>query len=197
MPDTWITPRIWTVGERVGQSKINEISNNLRVLYPYTTGGDLAYRSAAGDYLARLALVVGGVLFGDDTAPAYTPAGTQYQFLMSNGAADPAFAALLFRRQGGDANNWASPGTTTYTPTATKRQKGVKAVTINPSGTLTVTYPVAFTNRPHVMVSINCGGGSITTRVTNDSVSGFDVELYDVSSSGSLSVDVYWSAEGL
>ena len=55
MPDIWITPRIWTVGERVGQSKMNEISNNLRALYPYTAAGDISYRSTSGDYLAALA----------------------------------------------------------------------------------------------------------------------------------------------
>ncbi len=29
---SWITPRIWTTGERVGQSKMNEISNDLTYL---------------------------------------------------------------------------------------------------------------------------------------------------------------------
>lgn len=29
---SWVTPRIWTTGERVGQSKMNEISNDLTYL---------------------------------------------------------------------------------------------------------------------------------------------------------------------
>ena len=53
MPATWPTPRVWVAGERVGASKMNEISAGLGVLYPYTTAGDLARRSAAGNYLER------------------------------------------------------------------------------------------------------------------------------------------------
>ena len=43
MTDTWGTPRIWVTGERVGQSKMNEISNNFRVLFPYTAADQVAY----------------------------------------------------------------------------------------------------------------------------------------------------------
>lgn len=55
MPDIWITPRVWLAGERVTATKMNEISNDLRVLFPHTTGGDTAYRDPAGAYLTRLA----------------------------------------------------------------------------------------------------------------------------------------------
>lgn len=68
MPDTWVTPRVWVTSERVGQSKMNEISNNLRVLFPYTTGGDISYRDPAGAYLTRL------------------PIGAAYKTLRSTGA---------------------------------------------------------------------------------------------------------------
>lgn len=54
MPDTWNDPRVWVAGERVGASKMNEISTLLRVLYPYTTAGDVAVRDAGGNYLSRL-----------------------------------------------------------------------------------------------------------------------------------------------
>lgn len=72
MPDTWITPRVWTAGERVGQSKMNEISNNFRSLFPYTTAGDIAYRDAAGAYLSRLAVgAAGGLLKADGSVPSW------------------------------------------------------------------------------------------------------------------------------
>lgn len=66
---TWVTPRVWVAGERVTATKMNEISTNFSALYPYTTAGDLAYRSAVGDYLDRVGIgssyqqlvVVGGV----------------------------------------------------------------------------------------------------------------------------------------
>lgn len=78
MPDTWTAPRIWTTGERVGQSKMNEISTDLRVLYPYTTAGDFAFRSNSGDYLDRLAK------------------GTAYQFMrMNSGATGPEWGGYI------------------------------------------------------------------------------------------------------
>jgi hypothetical protein len=46
---------VWVALERVSATKMNEISTDLNVLYPYTTGGDLSYRSPSGDYLSRLA----------------------------------------------------------------------------------------------------------------------------------------------
>jgi hypothetical protein len=55
MPSTWPTPRVWTAGERVSASKMNEISTALSVLFPYTAGGDMSYRDPAGSYLTRLA----------------------------------------------------------------------------------------------------------------------------------------------
>lgn len=55
MPDTWVSPRVWIGGERVTATKMNELSTDFRVLYPYTTGGDTVYRDPAGDYLTRLA----------------------------------------------------------------------------------------------------------------------------------------------
>lgn len=55
MPSTWTTPRVWTAGERVGASKMNEISTALGILFPHTAAGDLAYRDPAGAYLTALA----------------------------------------------------------------------------------------------------------------------------------------------
>lgn len=56
MPDTFPTPRVWVAGERVSASKMNEISTALGVLYPFTTAGDIAKRSASGNYLERQSL---------------------------------------------------------------------------------------------------------------------------------------------
>lgn len=72
MPDTWIAPRVWVTSERVGQSKMNEIGNDLRVLYPYTTAGDFAIRSASGNYLERISTA--------DLSALLTPAGVLHTF---------------------------------------------------------------------------------------------------------------------
>jgi hypothetical protein len=83
MPDTWVTPRVWTAGERVGQSKMNEISQDLRVLFPYTTPGDLAFRSASGNYLDRLAASGNALKFLRANA-----AGDGYEFVGGGISAD-------------------------------------------------------------------------------------------------------------
>jgi hypothetical protein len=72
MPDTWVTPRVWTAGERVGASKMNEISNDFRSLFPFIAGGDLAYRDPAGAYLSRLVIgAAGEQLFSTGGIPAW------------------------------------------------------------------------------------------------------------------------------
>jgi hypothetical protein len=55
----------------------------------------------------------------------------------------------FYRRQGGSASSWASAGTTTYTPGAVRMQAGIVTIT----GTGTITYPVAFSQPPIVILS--------------------------------------------
>lgn len=88
MPSTWPTPRVWTAGERVSASKMNEISTALGILFPHTTGGDLAYRDPAGAYLTRVAIGgAGAILNSTGSAPAWVSIGTVGQVLQSNGSA--------------------------------------------------------------------------------------------------------------
>lgn len=78
MPDTWPTPRIWVAGERVSAVKMNEISAALNALYPFVSGGDMAYRDPSNDYLVRLAK------------------GTAYQqFRMNSGADAPEWGGFI------------------------------------------------------------------------------------------------------
>lgn len=88
MPSTWPTPRVWTAGERVSASKMNELSTAFNVLYPHTAGGDVAYRDPAGNYLSKLAKPAGLGLFQNDAAgvPSYVTGGDAYDFLMKNSA---------------------------------------------------------------------------------------------------------------
>lgn len=196
MPDTWVTPRVWVTSERVGQSKMNEISTDLRVLFPYTAAGDIAYRDNAGAYLTRLPLVVGGILFGDAAAPAYTPAGTQYQWLMSNGASDPAFASLVFKRKGGHVSNWQTGGTTTRTTTAPKIQVGSLEISVNTTGSASVPFDTAYADNPLVFLTIDADNDGITVRHTGVTNTGFDIVLRDLLVSGAISVKINWLSIG-
>jgi len=62
MPDTWITPRIWVAGERVSASKMNEISNNLRVLFPITAVNQMMYANATNSLAVVLKTQIPGLL---------------------------------------------------------------------------------------------------------------------------------------
>ena len=67
--------------------------------------------------------------------------------------------AVLARRQGGDATDWVSAGTTNYTPTGVRIQCGSISV---PSGvTTTVTFPVAFSGRPLVFATVWTSDASV------------------------------------
>ena len=81
----WAVPRIWVAGERVSASKMNEISNALTVLYPYTAGGDIAYASDA-DTLAALAKPSGLALLQSTSAgvPSWVVGGSAGQVVRRN-----------------------------------------------------------------------------------------------------------------
>lgn len=97
MPSTWVTPRVWTAGERVSASKMNEISTDFNSLFPYTTGGDLAYRDGAGAYMTRLAIgSIGTVLTSTGSIPSWVD-GTRYMTAYLN--ADVALST-------GDYQGW-------------------------------------------------------------------------------------------
>lgn len=62
-------------------------------------------------------------------------------------AAGAAATNLAYRRQGGNATNWATAGTTSYTPTNPRVQIGE----FGWNGTATLTWPIAFSNTPWFM----------------------------------------------
>lgn len=62
----------------------------------------------------------------------------------------------FYRRQGASASDWSLPGTSAQTPTAVRMQGGSIEVSVSasPVGSISVTFPVAFSNKPLVYVSI-------------------------------------------
>ena len=67
----------------------------------------------------------------------------------------------FYRRQGGNATDWHTPGTTNYTPGAIRVQMG--ALVIPGTGVESVTFPVAFSAPPLVYVTNIYGGGVIVS----------------------------------
>lgn len=159
------------------------------------TAGDVFYATSA-TVAARLAIGASGTIMrSNGSIPVWYAAGTDNQFLRSL-SSSTAWAGLVYSRQGGASNNWQTAGSTTYTPASTTIECGSKSVTLSGgSGNAAVTYPVAFTYRPHIYLSVNSSGGGYIPTYANDSTSGFTLYLYDVGA-GSGTFTVTWMAIG-
>lgn len=83
--------------------------------------------------------------------------------------------AQFYRRQGGDATQWDTEGTTAYTPTAVRVQVGSASIGV---GGGTVTFPVAFSATPIVLVQINDVVPVIPV-INGVTASQFDCDTYD------------------
>jgi hypothetical protein len=102
----------------------------------------------------------------------------------------------FYRRQGGSATDWNTAGTTTQTPTAVRMQAGVVNLTFssNTSVSTTITFPVAFSAKPIVIVS-NLTDQDLNPDAFNITTSGCDISMYaNVAISGTK--PVAWLAIG-
>lgn len=151
---------------------------NFTAVWVGTTAGDIDYYTSA-IAKSRLALTVGGVLYGGASAPAYLAAGLANTFLRSTGSA-PGYAPLVLGRKGGSSTIWTSAGTTTYTPTATVIQVGYIGLVFSSVATAdqAVTYPTAFSQRPAIFFTCEISSGfgySFSFGHNNDTTSGFTI----------------------
>lgn len=154
------------------------------------TAGGLLYGGASAP--AWLANVAGGLLYGGASAPAYLAKGTSRQLLRA-GASYPEYGSLVYRRQGGDASNWQTAGASNYTPTLGDMQVG--SISVTAGSTAAVTYPVAFAQRPVIMLSVNASSGWYEAHWSDDSVSGFTIRLSPLDGGSGAKV-VNWLAIG-
>jgi len=171
------------------------IKDNFAAVWVGTTNGDMDYYTGASGK-TRLGIgAAGAILRSDGTVPVWLAAGAANTFLKSDGTVS-AYGALVYRRQGGNASNWAVTGTTSYTPAATKMQVGTRAVTVTSgTGSANITYPEAYTQRAVIFLSADASSGAISLRSTGATVNGFTIEAFDAGA-GNITVDVYWMAIG-
>jgi hypothetical protein len=147
---------------------------NLAAIWVGALGGDLDYYTSS-ETKSRLANVTGGILTGGASAPGYLAKGGSHTFVKA-GTSAPEYGALVHRRQGGSATVWTSPGTTSYTPTNTLIQTGIKAITISSGfGNVAVTYPVAFSQRPLIFLSLEAASLAFSWGLgfSDDTLTGF------------------------
>lgn len=107
----------------------------------------------------------------------------------------------MYRRQGGDPNDWDVQGATTYTPGAVRMQCGTARRTGGAavSGTWTVTFPVAFSQDPVVYAVgvLSAGGYLLNIAIQSSSTTGFQFSWGSTDGSTTFTnVDVMWLAIG-
>ena len=110
----------------------------------------------------------------------------------------------IYRRQGNSATDWNVTGTVTYTPASTQNMQlgAVNIPNINTAfntwyyGDATVTFPVAYTNKPLIFCTyINLVANSIMGIIaTSITISGFTVRA--IANATSANQNVAWLAIG-
>ena len=106
----------------------------------------------------------------------------------------------FYRRQGGNATDWDSAGTTTYTPGMVRTQSGVIAITLSATsfGSTAVTFPVAFSAKPNIICGIaNSPGSGILFAPQAQSISTTGFTAYIAANTSlSVTVNIAWLAIG-
>lgn len=197
MTDHLEVPLVAT-GDWIDAAWLNQyLRDNIAAIFQgLATGGDLPYAVDANT-VGALAKVTGGLLYGGASAPAYLPIQNPYRILMSNGT-NPFWASLIQLRQGGDANNWQSGGTTTRTPADSYLQSGVIDITTNSSGigSVAITYPAAFAQKPMILATVGGNtGGRVVLTFSDDLVSGCTFHVFKIDL-GVVTIQVNWLAIG-
>lgn len=158
--------------------------------------GDLIYASSATAASAISIGASGSILRSNGSIPVWYAPGGDNTFLRSVSSSS-SWGGLVYRRQGGNATNWQTSGSSSYTPLSTTIEAGVKSITLTSgSGSAAVTYPVAFTYRPVIFMNVNNGGsGGYSVVYGDDTISGFTIYMYDTGLS-SATYTVNWIAIG-
>jgi hypothetical protein len=108
--------------------------------------------------------------------------------------------AQFYRRKGGSATDWNTPGSTTYTPGAVRMQAGVVADTpdLNPdSGSIAITFPVAYSAKPIIQLS-RADGNAFPIFMTAENITsaGFTLRWYATNVASAGPINFHWLAIG-
>lgn len=131
-----ITPNVATGDLWTAANQNTYLKGNMAAIWVGVAAGDTDYYTSG---VAKARLVIG--------------AAGQLQ-KVNAGATAPEWFRFL-DREGAHATNWSLQGTTDYVPGAYKLQAGEAQLIIPPAGdtaTVTITYPVAFSDKPLVFI---------------------------------------------
>jgi hypothetical protein len=100
----------------------------------------------------------------------------------------------FYRRQGGNASDWSIGGVTTQTPTTIRCQFG--AGVTNAFGNLDITFPVAFSNKPIMLMTPVDSGGARSCGVQSVTATTAHATVYDMAGTPQTSNTFFWIAIG-
>ena len=179
------TYRTWIYGELVTVSMMNQqIRDNGNAIWVGTAAGDMDYYTGA-------------------TGKARIPIGSAGKVLTSVGGI-PAWvnSSGVIKRQGGSATIWGTPGTNNYTPTESKIQAGVIAITLTDDDeSANITFPSAFTYAPIALCHRSGGTGTsyiqpITTEIFSLTNTGMSIEI-KAGGASNYTFYIHWIAIGI
>ena len=110
-------------------------------------------------------------------------------------------ASKFANRQGGSATDWTTPGNNNYTPSSSRLQGGVKdcgSIAANTVFNQTVTFPVAFSQPPIVLLTpvVWSGTGPVAIRISSTTTTQVQFAVHNQNPSLSVSAYVDWIAVG-
>lgn len=183
---TYHTPKTWVYGEKVDEQDLNEqIRDNMNEVWKFDAPGQMMY-STGGSSSAKL------------------NAGTNGQILMVT-SGSPAWKPMVSSRKGSSSTQWASAGTTTYTPTVSKTLVGSSYATVlngqnGVSGS--IAFPENFAGTPIVVCTADgqeSGGlrAGVTTYGIGIGSFSFSLFLSDSTAAIDTQFRIHWIAIGL
>jgi hypothetical protein len=199
------TPSIGTTGHRV-VLRADWTARTVRIALKSSSDGvatpPTLTQSAGTTWeisLATLTITTGGVITTTDTRAFAHPNIKVSTAMLDDNSVDDTKAGnrvpQFYRRQGGDSADWSVPGTTTQTPAAVRMQSGSARWSGSAllSGTIAVTFPVAFSNKPNIQITVRDQRAIAFAK--SITASGFTLEWYSVHTSYTQ-VDFDWLAIG-
>lgn len=144
----------------------------------FTAAGDLAIGSGVG-------------------SAAQLPVGAQGKLLKVLSSGLPGWGGPQIKRYGGSPTDWTVIGSTPYAPDDIVVQMGAVAINnIGPNnkGSVTVTFPSAFSGKPMVFCTVNNGNG-LAADVNSISTTQTNITIFN-DSTLTMSAVVYWMAIG-
>ena len=143
----------------------------------------------------------GASLVGASVATAAIASSAITTALINNNAVTSSKLAygLVYQRQGGNATNWYTAGTTNYSsPNTGNTNIQVGSIAVSTASDQVVTFPVAFTNAPIVTATVaQAASNNAWCAVNSVTNTGFKIRTFNTSGTQIYTETANWIAVGI